>query len=287
MSPAPPCTLAEEPRNKLSEKPQSPVVSCVVPQGVWCFVSASKVRSDQLGEKAARLELRGKGFLADMSDRLQDEFLSCGKLRKFRAGDFAYHIGDAPGGMFGIVRGTFGVIVTSADETAMCHLIRPGTWFGVAPVLSQGPRVMSFQAVEASEALAISLADLHAVGARFPELYRQIGAMSERIVQVTAARIVGDLLISSGQRRLASVLVRLSGVWEGRPPAPIPLSQQAIGQMSNLSRDRVNRFLQELVGAGCIELRYGAVVVTDPEALEAIAQSGALAQARAKIQSRS
>jgi CRP/FNR family transcriptional regulator, cyclic AMP receptor protein len=241
-----------------------------------------------LGEKSARLELRETGPLAGMSDALQDTFLSLSKLRKFRTGEPAYHIGDAPGGMFGIVRGTFGVAVASGDEMAMCHLLRSGTWFGAAPVLSQGPRVLSFQAVEASEALAISLADLHVVGARFPELYRQIGAMSERMVQVAAARIVGDLLISSGQRRLAAILVRLCGVWEGRPPAPIPLSQQAIGQMSNLSRDRVNRFLQELVGAGCIELRYGSVVVTDPEVLESIAQHGLepVAQEHTKSQSR-
>jgi len=217
-----------------------------------------------VADKSARLYLRKKGWLANMPDPMQDEFLSFGRLRTFRPGDFAYHLGDAPGGMFGIVQGTFGLVVASGDETALCHLLRPGTWFGAAPVLSQGPRVMSFQAVEPSEALVISLADLHAVGARFPDLYRQIGAMSERIVQVTASRIVGDLLISSGQRRLAAVLVRLCGIWEGLPPAPIPLSQQVIGQMSNLSRERVNRFLPALVDADCIELRYGAVVVTDP-----------------------
>jgi CRP-like cAMP-binding protein len=221
-----------------------------------------------------------------MSEALQDELLACGKLRRFRTGDFAYHIGDDPGGMFGIVSGTFGVVVTSGDETAMCHLVRAGTWFGSAPVLSHGPRVLSFQTVEPSEALSISLADLHAVGARHPDLYRQIGAMSERVVQAVAARIIGDLLIGSGQRRLASVLVRLSGVWEGRPPAPIPLSQQAIGQMSNLSRDRVNRFLQELVAAGCIELRYGSVVVTDPVALEDIAQHGRERPASARATNR-
>lgn len=224
-----------------------------------------------------------------MADPLQDEFLSSGRLRAFRAGDFAYHIGDAPGGMFGIVRGCFGVVVASGDETALCHLLRPGTWFGAAPVLSHGPRVMSFQAVEPSEALAISLADLHAVGARFPELYRQIGAMGERVMQVTAARIVGDLLIGSGKRRLAAVLVRLSGIWEGLPPAPIPLSQEVIGQMSNLSRERVNRFLRELVGAGCIELSYGSVVVTDPAGLEAISlqEKGRPAGAQARRAARS
>jgi CRP/FNR family transcriptional regulator, cyclic AMP receptor protein len=226
-------------------------------------------------------------MLANMSEALQDEFLASGKLRRLRAGDFAYHIGDAPGGMFGIANGTIGVIVPSGDETAMCHLLRQGAWFGAAPVLSHGPRFLSFQAVEASEALVVGLADLHVIGARFPDLYRHVGAMSERAIQALSARIIGDLLISSGQRRLAAVLVRLSGIWEGQPPAPIPLSQQAIGQMSNLSRDRVNRFLQELVGAGCIELRYGSVVVTDPTVLEEIAQHGAEAVSRARSNSKS
>jgi hypothetical protein len=55
--------------------------------------------------------------------------------------------------------------------------------------------------------------------------------------------------------------------------------------MSNLSRDRVNRFLQELVAAGCIELRYGSVVVTNPEALEAVAQHGAEAVSGARLKS--
>ncbi len=138
-------------------------------------------------------------------------------------------------------------------------------------MLSSARRVLSFQSVETSKALVVSLPDLKVIGARHPDLYRQIGALSEQAVQTTAARIVGDLLLASSKRRLASVLVRLCGAWEGRPPAPIPLSQQAIGQMSNLSRDRVNRILQELVSAGCVELRYGAVVVTDPAALEEIA----------------
>jgi CRP/FNR family transcriptional regulator, cyclic AMP receptor protein len=242
-----------------------------------------------LGEKSARQQLRGKGWLANMSETLQDELLSRGRLRGFRAGDYAYHLADEPGGMFGILEGSFGVVVASGDETTICHLLRPGSWFGSGPVLSPGPRVLSFKAVEPSNALAVSLADLHAVGASFPDLYRQIGAMSERTVQAVAARIIGDLLIASGKQRLAAVLIRLSGVWEGRPPAPIPLSQQVIGQMTNLSRDRVNRFFRELVRAGCIELRYGSVVVTDPVALEAIAQHGeeTVAPGRSKGQSRS
>lgn len=233
-------------------------------------------------EKSAQLQLRGKGWLANMADPVQTEFLSRGRLREFRAGDYAYHVGDAPGGIFGIVDGCFGVVLTSGDETAMCHLLRPGDWFGSGPVLSPGPRILTFQAIEPSTALVVGLADLNALGARFPELYRLIGALSARNTEVTAARVIGDLLITSGRRRLAAVLLRLCGVWEGLPPAPIPMSQQAIGQISNLSRERVNGFLREFEMAGCIELRYGSGVVTDPEVLGAASRPGFASASRGR-----
>jgi hypothetical protein len=60
------------------------------------------------------------------------------------------------------------------------------------------------------------------------------------------------------------------------------MSQQAIGQISNLSRERVNGFLRDLEIAGCIELRYGSVVVTDPKALEAISRHGVDTASRGK-----
>ncbi len=76
--------------------------------------------------KAARQQLRAKGWLASMSEQLQEEFLSRGRIKVFGAGDFVFHIGDEPGGMFGILEGTFGVVVTSGDEMVVCHLLRPG-----------------------------------------------------------------------------------------------------------------------------------------------------------------
>jgi CRP/FNR family transcriptional regulator, cyclic AMP receptor protein len=227
-----------------------------------------------LRESSAKIALQQAGWLAHQPGWLRDSFLSCARLRSFRRGEFAYHIDDEPGGMFGVAEGSFGVLVPSGGELSMCHLLRPGAWFGAGPVLTAGRRTMSFKAVEASQALFVTLAELQAIGARHPELYRRLGGLSEQAMQSIAARVVGDLLIPSGEQRIAAVLARLAGGGTGESPVAIPLSQQVIGQISNSSRDRVNRTLRRFEKSGWVELRYQAVLVTDLAALEEFARHG-------------
>lgn len=221
-------------------------------------------------ESLAEIALQKAGWLADQPDWLRDCLLASARLRSFRRGEYAFHVDDEPGGIFGVAEGSFGVLVPSGGEVAICHLMRAGAWFGGGPILTAGRRTLSFRAVEASQALFVSLAELQAIGARQPELYRRLGALSEHIMNSIAARVVGDLLIPSGEQRIAAVLARLAG----QPPAAIPLSQQVIGQISNSSRDRVNRTLRRFEESGWVELGYQAVLVTDLAALEAFARHG-------------
>jgi CRP/FNR family cyclic AMP-dependent transcriptional regulator len=223
-----------------------------------------------LRESLAKIALQKTGWLADQPDWLRNSLLACARLRSFRRGEYAYHVDDEPGGMFGVAEGSFGVLVPSGGELSMCHLLRAGAWFGAGPVLTAGRRTLCFRAVEPSLALFVSLAELQAIAARHPELYRCVGALSEQAMNAIAARVVGDLLIPSGEQRIAAVLARLAG----QPPAAIPLSQQVIGQISNSSRDRVNRTLRRFEESGWVELRYQAVHVTDLAALEAFARHG-------------
>ena len=226
-------------------------------------------------ESFAKIALQKTGWLADQPDWLRDSLLASARLRSFRRGEYAFHVDDEPGGIFGVAEGSFGVLVPSGGELSICHLMRAGAWFGGGPILTSGRRTLSFRAVEASQALFVSLAELQAIGARHPELYRRLGALSEHIMNSIAARVVGDLLIPSGEQRIAAVLARLAGGGTGQPPAAIPLSQQVIGQISNASRDRVNRTLRRFEESGWVELRYQAVLVTDLAALEAFARHGA------------
>jgi CRP/FNR family transcriptional regulator, cyclic AMP receptor protein len=224
-------------------------------------------------ESAAKSALRAKGWLASEPDWLRDALLGCAKLRTYQVGEYAYHLEDEPGGMFGIVSGGFGVIIPSGAEMALCHVLRAGAWFGLGPVLTNGRRTFSFQAVEQSQALTVSLGDLHSIGARNPELYRRLGGLSEQSMQNIAARVVGDLLIPSGERRIAAVLTRLAG--GGHSPAVLRLSQAMIAQMSNSSRDRVNRTLRKFATQGWLQLGYQTLTIIDSAALERFSRGSA------------
>jgi CRP-like cAMP-binding protein len=228
-----------------------------------------------LRESFAKTALQKAGWLADQPVWLREAILSCARLRVFRRGEYAYHLDDEPGGMFGVAEGSFGVMVPSGGELSICHLLRAGAWFGAGPILTAGRRTMSFRAVEPSQALFVSLAELQAIGARHPELYRRLGGLSEQAMQSVAARVVGDLLIPSGEQRIAAVLARLARDGTSQRPVTIPLSQQVIGQISNSSRDRVNRTLRRFEQSGWVELGYQAVRVTDLAALEEFARLGA------------
>ena len=224
-----------------------------------------------MGEEASRLAIRNMGWLTKQPDWLKDELLACARLRQYSRGQYAYHFEDGPGGMYGVAGGAFGVLIPSGGEMMMCHVMGPGAWFGWGPVMTGGQRGLSFRALEPSRALYVSLPDLGAIGARNPDLYRLLGALSEASMHAMA-RAVGDLLISSCDRRIAAVLARLGSEAVGKPPAPLRLAQSVLGQMSNASRVRVNRTLREFETAGWVSVQYQSIRVTDVASLEAFAR---------------
>ena len=187
-------------------------------------------------------------------------------------------VGDEPGGIYGIVDGGIGALVPSGgSEMVLCHVLRPGSWFGIGPILAGGRRLLTFRTVEPSRIAHVSLSDLNTIGARNPELFRSLGGLSEASFINMAIRVVGDLLIPSGERRIAAVLARIAvSAQTGSDGTlwPIRLSQSMIGQMANCSRDRVNLALRKFEKAGWISADYKSITVNDLAALEAFTRGG-------------
>jgi CRP/FNR family transcriptional regulator, cyclic AMP receptor protein len=228
-----------------------------------------------MNQSAARQALARTGWLHGQPAWLSEAVLAGARLRSFEAGQFTFHAGDEAGGMYGVVDGGFGVLVPSVGhDVTLCHIMRRGTWFGYGPALSGGRRRMTFKAVERSHALHLPLHELTAIGAARPEFYRMLGALNDTTYMTTVVQVIGDLLIPSGERRIAAVLARLARPMSGdeaRGPWPIRLSQAEIGQMSNSSRDRVNRALAKFAKAGWIVVRFKMIEVTDLAELERFA----------------
>lgn len=216
------------------------------------------------------------GWLSTEPKWLRDALLECSTLRSFEAGDFTHMTGDEPGGIFGIVSGSFGVLIpTMKSELTVCHVLGVGNWFGIGPILTDGPRSMSYRALEKSQVLHASYGDVKRIGRRQPQLYHRIGILSERSYYAVGIQILGDLLIPSSERRVAAVLRRLGGMAIGNgqvEPWAIHLSQSEIGEMCNCSRDRVNRALQKFAKAGWIGVDIKKVIVRNRAALERFAQ---------------
>jgi len=226
-----------------------------------------------MNETTARALLAKTGWLLDQPEWVRGAILSAARLRTFAPGEFAFHAGDDPGGMYGIVDGGFGVLVPSGGtDLLLCHILRRGIWFGYGPALSNSGRKITFKVVETSRALYLPLREINAIGAKRPEFFRILGALNDMSFMMLAVGVVGDLLIGSGEQRIAAVLARNARPQrseEPQPPWPIRLSQAEIAQMTNSSRDRVNRTLAKFARVGWITTDFKTVIINDLAALEA------------------
>jgi CRP/FNR family transcriptional regulator, cyclic AMP receptor protein len=201
--------------------------------------------------------------------------LSASRLHTYESGRFIFYTGDDPGGMFGIVDGGFGLMVPSAGgDMLLCNILRRGYWFGYGPSLGGAARKVTVKAVERSHLLHFPLRAMTAICAEKPEFLRSLGSLSEFGMMMNALQVVGDLLMPSGDRRIAAVLARIAKPYpadESQELFPIRIAQAEIGQMSNASRDRVNRALAKFEAAGWLTTQFKKIVITNMDALERFA----------------
>jgi|APEBP8051073178_1049388.scaffolds.fasta_scaffold00042_207 CRP-like cAMP-binding protein len=191
------------------------------------------------------------------------------------AGRHLYQIGDEPGGIYGVVSG--GILLSvqgrSGDLTP-AHIVRSGTWFGHGPLMTRRRRILGATAIEPSVLVQIPLTALDRLVARDPALSRPIGAISDYTQDVTIA-CVADLLITDTERRLAAVLLRVTGADQGiepENPQGVPLTQSLLADLACMSRHSVHRALAIFGEKGWITWGYGHVRVKAVGALSQFAQ---------------
>lgn len=231
--------------------------------------------------------LRGRGWLARCDPSFRDAVIESGRLLRFRRGEALYQPGDGPGGMFGVAEG--GIVLSIPGRNGVptaAHIVRPSSWFGYGSVFNKQQRMLIPVANESSQVLYLGLGELEMLRATFPVAGRAFWqlAMSGDAANVAA---ISDLLIANTDRRLAAVLLRVTGAetqdrpkdlpidpmqadpWAG--PNGVPLTQAMLGEMANASSQTVARFVDRAVKAGWIVWTYGRVRILDVEQLSAFA----------------
>lgn len=200
----------------------------------------------------------------------QRSLLEAGQTRSYQAGEFTHHIGDALGGVHGILSGSFGVLGQNvAEGIVMGHIFRPGDWFGEGPIVRQRARMLAFRAMEPSTTLYIPLAALERLtqgaGNMMPFILELVAHNSEISTQA-----VSDLLIRRADKRIAAVLLRVTGHHESSrmvPPEECAVTQLELAEMANVSRHTINTVLKKFEQSGWIRVGYGHIAVLDAQAL--------------------
>ena len=195
--------------------------------------------------------------------------------RTVAAGQRLYEIGDEPGGIYGVVSGGILLSVeTRSGDLVPAHLVRRGTWFGHGPLMTRRRRVLDARAVEDSVLLHLPVAALNRIIYRDPGLSRPIGAISDYTQDVSIA-CVADLLIRDTERRVAAVLLRVTGADRGLEPengGGVPLTQSLLAELACTSRHSINRVLADFEARGFVTWRYGQVRIEDAKGLEGFAR---------------
>jgi CRP/FNR family cyclic AMP-dependent transcriptional regulator len=184
------------------------------------------------------------------------------------AGDVVCRIGRAPTYWFGVIDGLLKMnIDTDKGDSLTFTGVSRGGWFGEGTALKREPYRYNVQALRPSVVAGLPIDSFHNLLSGSLGFNRFImNQLNERLGQFIAAREIDrinnpDLRVA---RNLAALVnpVLFPGV--GRL---LNITQQELGYLVGLSRQRVNVALKRLEQAQWISVSYGGIKVLDLAAL--------------------
>ena len=213
------------------------------------------------------------GWLRHTPIDFQQAFLPICRMRRFSAGDTLYAVGDDPGGLFGLVRGSVAIsIISSSAEMRFVHLLQPGNWFGEASVLTGKPRRISAVARTDITVAHAALGNLQTLLSQRPEWWRFIGCIAVE-TNATSNTVGDDLMKRDPESRCIATILRLCGCRfqnrEAHMPLTASVSHEDLASMANLARNTVGEILRRLSAQGLVELGYRTISVRDGDTLRA------------------
>jgi CRP-like cAMP-binding protein len=208
--------------------------------------------------------MRDVPLLARLADDDLAALAARGKERNFPPNTVLFREGD-PGESFHVVMtGRLRGSVMSAEGTEVTiALFERGDCCGEIALLDGGPRTVTTTAVQATRTFAVTRDD-------FLEWVRERPAAAIALLETLAGRLrrtdqaLADLSFLDLEHRLAKQLLVLSA---GGASPRIEVTQAGLASMLSVSRESVNKQLNDFQRQGWITLGRGTVTVKDAAAL--------------------
>ena len=185
-------------------------------------------------------------------------------------GDLILLEGEPAGAIYFVASGLVRVFKTSAEgKEQILSFVRPGESFNDVAAFDSGLNLGGARAVGPVVLYGMAKDRLEAVLRDHPQLaVNAVRQLSRQMRQLVS--LVEDLSFRHVAARVARILLEYAG--DGTGPRP-RLTQQEMAAMAGTAREMVGRSLKSLEDEGAIRLDHHRVVITDREALEAMAEA--------------
>lgn len=216
--------------------------------------------------------LKDTAASAIWADELTEEELEKARRgiveRKFSKGSYICHKGDRLGHWTGVVSGLLKISAISRDGKAMTFAgVTDGGWFGEGSVLKDEPRKYDVVAIRDTRVAMLSRP-------AFMWLYENsrgfnrflVRQLNERMGQFLAT-IEYDRILAPKARVARNLSWFFNRVLYPNAGLAIEISQEELGLLAGVSRQVVNRSLQELEEEGLLKVEHGRITPLNIPAL--------------------
>lgn len=192
------------------------------------------------------------------------------KIAPAGTGDRICRFGRAPTFWFGVIDGLLKMSNDTPSGGTITYMgVPPGAWFGEGTLIKREPYRYNIEALRRSTVAGLPIEDFHALLDRSIPFNRYLmNQLNERLGHFIAAREI-DRQTDPDSRVAGSLAQLFNPVLYPGVGGLLRITQQELGYLVGLSRQRVNQSLNTLAGLGLIGIEYGGVRVRDLAALRA------------------
>ena len=215
-------------------------------------------------DEALRASIWGRALGAEELARVAGEIIE----RRFPAGSYVCRDGEAVLHWIGVIDGLVKLCKVSAEgKAATLAGVPAGGWFGEGSLLKAEPRRYDGVALRDSHIALMPRATFtRLLDSSIPFNRFLLEQLNERLAQFIAMLEYERLL--DPDARVARCLAWLfNPILYPRIGQRVQVSQEEIGNLSGISRQRVNQALQTLEKDGLLRVEYGGLTILDLEGL--------------------
>ena len=190
------------------------------------------------------------------------------RVVRVQPGELVCRVGRPVTYWFGVIEGLLKMSNDSALGMPITFTgLPPGGWFGEGTVIKREAYRYNIQALRRSVVAGLSVKTFHWLIERSIPFNRFVTQLlNERLGQFIGAREI-DRMSDPDVRVARSLAALFHPVLYPGVGSLLRITQQELGYLVGLSRQRVNESLHSLQQHGCIRIEYGGVRVLDLQAL--------------------